>query len=681
MHPLSRSLALLTSCFALAAAFVPTGAEAAADSAVPLDPIEVREPRLTDSPATVTRVTLEVLSSAQPGIEGFAPFVPNLHVSSNGARSFTDVFALRGMVNTPIFGDPAVTVYLDDVPLGSGFTFPTELLGFATGELHRGPGQNTVFGRAGSAGVLQFTTPAAPINGGPTGELKASYGNFNAVDLAALTSVGNATGDVLAAVAYNKRDGYITNTTLGTDIDEKDARSALARLRWRPADTAELTLLFTGLSARDGVQPLVPLGGPLYTVARTAEGQTEMDAHNVGLTAEFATPIGRLSETTSHTDWKLGPYANTLELFPGFELDNTVELHQSLWSEEVRLVGDEKAAVRWSVGAFFADGQTDGTISRLAFGFPIESSSYRTDQRALAAFGEATFKVGDALTLTPGVRVESSRKNFTRTELVPTPGTFTLVEKSAAFLPKLAAGYALSPQTTLFGSVGAGYKPGGFSSFTGTPALAAFGPERTMAFEAGFTRESADHAYTATVRAFWYEIKGYQIERSFTFSDYLVVNAPRARSRGAELELTWRPTSSLTVESSIGWTEVELVRFTDPFTLTAYDGNRAPFVPQYDASLRVQYHHASGWFVGADATATGSVFYDEKETATLEQRAYVLLGAQFGWENGRWRVSLFGDNLTAEDYYTGMTPLGGPPSDHGTPGAPRTYGVRVTLKY
>ena len=61
---------------------------------------------------------------------------------------------LRGLTNTPLFGDPAVTFYLDDLPLGSGFTLPTDLLGFAQGELHRGPSQNTVFGRAGSAGVV-----------------------------------------------------------------------------------------------------------------------------------------------------------------------------------------------------------------------------------------------------------------------------------------------------------------------------------------------------------------------------------------------------------------------------------------------------------------------------------------------------------------------------------------------
>ena len=363
-------------------------------------------------------------------------------------------------------------------------------------------------------------------------------------------------------------------------------------------------------------------------------------------------------------------------LFPGFELANQLTLRQRLWSEELHFTGDEHAGARWSGGALFSDDSMNGTVARSA-GFPVEASSDRINQRTLAAFGEVAIKAGDALTLTPGLRVETNRKDFFRTETVPVPGTSAQRATSSALLPKLAASYTLSPSTTLFASVGAGYKPGGFSSFTGSTSLEAFGPERTTAFEAGLTRESANHAYTATVRAFWYEIKGYQIERSFTATDYFVANADRARSRGAELELDWRPAAGLTVQAGFGWTDVTLRRFTAPFALTPSDGNRAPYVPLYDASLRVTYRHESGWFAGVNASATGKTFYDESETNATAQRAYGLLGAQLGWENSRWRVGVYGENLTGEEYYSSITAG----INHGTPGAPRTYGVQATLKF
>ena len=658
---------------ALGAILPPARAQSAA---APLDKLVVVAPGLADSPVAVTRVTLETLPAGQTPLAALAEQTANFYVADSGARSFGDIFSLRGLTNTPFFGDPSVSVYLDDVPLGGGFTFPSSLAGFATGELRRGPGQNTLFGRAGPAGVLRLATPPPAASAG--GELRAGYGNFNTLDVSALaTSAANANADLLVAAAHDSRDGYITNTTLGSRVDDKDSQSGLARLRWRPAAGTELTLLVTGQRARDGAQPLVPLGGPLFSVARSAEGQTDVDALNAGLTAVFDTAAGRLSATTAHTYWNLGPYQNVQELFPGFELANDLSLRQRVWSEEIRLASDARAAIPWSAGVFLADGRTAGTVTRSAFGFPIEASSSRTKMRSLAAFAEATFKIGDALTLTPGLRVESSRKDFARTETVPAPGTINQRESSGAFLPKLAASYTLSPQTTLFASAGTGYKPGGFSSFTGNPAFTAFRPERTTAFEAGLTREGANRAYTATLRAFWYEIRGYQIERTFTGGDYFVLNAPRARSRGAELELEWRPAAGLTIGTTVGLTDVVLTRFTDPFGPAVMDGNRAPFVPDYDASLSVEYRDPSGWFAGVQASATGRVFYDEAETAATAQDAHGLLGARLGWENARWRVSVHGENLTTEAYYSSITAGIG----HGTPGAPRTYGLDVTVKF
>ena len=85
----------------------------------------------------------------------------------------------------------------------------------------------------------------------------------------------------------------------------------------------------------------------------------------------------------------------------------------------------------------------------------------------------------------------------------------------------------------------------------------------------------------------------------------------------------------------------------------------------------------SGWFAGVNASATGKTFYDESETNATAQRAYGLLGAQLGWENSRWRVGVYGENLTGEEYYSSITAG----INHGTPGAPRTYGVQATLKF
>lgn len=642
-------------------------------------PVIVAEKLLTESPATVTRFELSTSPQAELTTPKLAARAANFFESTNDARSFNDTFALRGLTNTPIFGGPAISFYLDDLPLGSPFTFPTELGGFAAAELHRGPSQNTIFGRAGSAGVVTLLTPELGATAG--GEIRTSVGNFGAQT--ATASVSSAAGgevDAYVNAAYSARDGYVTNTRLGRDIDDKNALSGLARFRFRPTNTAEISLLLTALRARDGVQPLVPLGGPLFTVTRRSEGETHLDAYNVAINAAFTTPIGLLSATTSVNNWELGPYNSVLAFGPS-ELNNVVGQDQRNWNQEVKLRSTPDSAVRWQVGAFYSNGSTDGAFTRLFGPFVFERSVFRIDSRDFAAFGESTFKLDRALSLTAGLRIEASRKEMLRQEFAPTPQIFDLSRKSSALLPKLGLSYKASEDTHLFATIGAGYKPGGYSAFTGNRNLAAFGPERTKTFEAGVTQSAPDKSLAATVRVFYYDITGYQIERSFDTSavadDYLVVNAPRARSLGGEIEITWKPAAGLTIDIDFGATQVTLRKFRDPYTGISYNGNRAPYVPAYDASVRVGYQHPSGWFGGIETTTNGRIYYTEAESAMFSQARHTLLGAHVGFSSGRFQVRAYGDNLTDKGYYSAITPGTG----HGTPGAPLTYGIEAGVKF
>lgn len=656
-------------------------AQTTTDAIVKLDPLVIEGRLLTESPATVTTVSLDSEPLALATTAGLAARSANFFIATNDAHSFNDTFSLRGLTNTPIFGDPAISFYLDDLPLGSGFTFPVDLAGFARAELHRGPTQNTVFGRAGSAGVVTLVSPE--LGSTPQGQLRASYGSYDARQLSA--SAGTATGgstDAYVNLNYAARDGYITNTTLKRDIDTKDSRSALVRLRTRPSDTSELTLLVTALRARDGVQPLVPLGGPLFRVARQTEGLTSMDAWNAALSAAFATSVGRLTATTSFNDWDLNPYSSTLGF--GFaDLINNVTQQQRTWSEEVKLASDKNSATHWQVGTFYSDSRTEGSFARVFGPYPYEQSDYRITNRNLAVFGEATLKVSSVTSLTAGLRLEDSHKKFHRVETIPVPQVFALNRESSAWLPKLGLSYEASRDTQLFATVGAGFKPGGFSAFTGNRALAAFGPERTKTFEAGVTHTIKDKSLAATFRVFYYDIDGYQIERSFATSsvadDYLVLNAPRARSLGAELELSWKPKAlvGLTFAADLGATDVTLREFTDPFTGDDFSGNRAPAVPVFDVSLRADYESPSGFFGGVELTANGRTYYTEGENLFFGQKSYALITARFGYAHDRYRVTVYGQNLTDKEYYSAITPG----TVHGTPGAPRTVGAEFNMKY
>ena len=637
---------------------------------------EVVTTRLTSTNASPT-TDLKLDATAAPtefALPTLAAQIAGFAVGSNQSRSFTDTFAIRGLTNTPIFGAPAVTIYLDDLPLGSGFTFPSDLTGFARAELLRGPGAGTRFGRSGPGGILLLSTPANPASTSGTLSLSVGDHGSRAATYTAASASGGTT-DAYVAATWRERDGYVRNTTINQDVDPQETLSALARFRTRPTDTTELTLFVNALRARDGAQPLVPLFGPLHTVQRSAEGVTELDTFNTALTAAFALPDGRLTATTGFSHWDMGPYNNTLDF--GFaELGNGSTLKQRNLSEEIIYT-----AATWRAGLFANDGRTNGSFTRDFGGFTFEQSDYQFDVLDLAAFGEATFQATDALALTVGLRLVKTEMDSVRTESIPVPQVTPATHTSSAILPHLNVRYDLGSGTTAFANFAMGYKTGGFSAFTGNATLAPYDAEYTTAYEAGLTHATADGRYSVTVRAYLYDIDDYQIERSFATNavadDYLVVNADTARSIGGELELAWRPVTGLQLAAAYGLTDATLTGFTDPYAGDVYDDKRVPYVPTFDAHLRADYTSASGFFVGATASSIGKTFYTEAEDPTFAQNRYTLVSARLGYGTERYRIQISGTNLTGEKYYSAITPG----TFHGTPGTPRTLFGEVTLRF
>lgn len=662
----------LLPCLLTSVAFAETPAP---EPAVRFDPLIVEEARLIADAGGTTRIRLD--DTTPPPAQTLANLsnrVANFHLNTGGAGSFGDLLELRGLANTPYFSDPSVTVYFDDLPLGSSFSYPTGLFGFATASIYRGP-QATAFGRAGEGGVLVFSS-AEPL-GSAGAELRAGAGNYAARSGAlSFHTARGPSADASLAASFAERDGYITNTHLGTRVDDFQSSALSARFRFRPSPLTELSLQLLGSRLNNGAQPLVPLGGPRFTVARSREGRTRVDFGGIALKAAFDTAYGRLTATTSYTDWHLDPFTNEIVLPP--PLDSSIVQTQRTWNEEIRFTSGARAARPWTLGAWFSDAKTAGDVSRAIPNlFPIEVSGFDLRARTAALFGDVTLLgVGD-WHLIAGLRAETLRKDFDRREQVPAVGRFTADKTFDALLPKLTVRYALAPETTASASVSVGTKPGGWSAFTGHRSLAGFAAERTVAFEAGIDTIAHNKTVRLSARLFDYEIRDYQIERSFNATDYLVVNAPRARSRGGELEASWRPLRAWTFAATLGVTDVRLRAFTDPFTGVSYAGRRAPYSPDYDAHLSVTYHNASGWFAGAEAAFVGKIYYDESENPAFAQDDRVLLGARLGYDAPRWRLTFFGDNLADRGYWSLIIPGVG----HAVPGSPRTTGVELSLKW
>lgn len=669
MNPVARVLPGFMLLAAAAVAQVPPA------PVVNIAPVVVEEEPLTASASGLTQVRLDATApTATRSLSALATRVANLHLNAGGAGSYGDVLTLRGLPNTPFFSDPSVAVYFDDLPLGSAFTYPTGLFGFGIAAIERGP-QGIDYARGGEAGAIIFQSNEPRATAG--GEARASVGNFNArTGGIEAHSARTERADVVVSASLQERDGYIWNPTLGRRIADQRAYSGAARFRLRPTATSEISLQLLGNQLRHGEQPLLPLGGPLFTVARDRAGETQSDFAGGALKAAFDTSLGRLAATTSRTTWTLSPYDNRLTLPP--TLDSRIDHSQRIWNQELRLSSDPRSLVVWHVGAWFSDGETEGAVNRAIPGVgPIEVSAFTLDSRTKALFAAITIPPNIGWSITAGVRLEETERDFTRSQSVPSPARFTAQRTFRSFEPKLSASYAFPNNVTASASVSLGAKPGGWSAYTGNPALAGFRAEKMTAFEAGLEAALADNRVTLAARVFAYAIRDYQIERSFNATDYLVVNAPRARSLGGEIEATWKPLPELILTATLGLTDVQLRRFTDPFTGRSYAGNRAPYAPDYEAHLAATYRAKEGIFAAVELAATGETFYSEAEDPRFASDAHAVVNARLGYDTPRWRLTVFGENLADEGYYALVIPG----VRHAAPGAPRTWGVEAAVKW
>lgn len=614
-------------------------------------------------------------STALPSLQNLAGRVPNLGASDGRSSSYGDLISLRGVSNTPFFTDAAVGVYLDDLPLASTFAFPVGLFGYESADVYRGP-QGARFGRAGEAGVIVLNSPAWERPAG--GQLEVGLGDF-ALRRASASVRGASTDGALAAyvdAAHFERDGFIDNLTTGRRVDDVDQTFARAGLRWQAADNATVTLRLLGGRTRNGAQPLVPVGGPLDTVTREADGEIHVDSVGASAKAEFTFDPGTLAIVAGVTDWSLDPYTNVLDL--GISLDSEIHQDQRQWSQNVQWRAAPTDTLTWNLGAFAAQVETNGSIARGLTGlFLIEASDFALSADTTALLGNASVRVRDDLTLDFGLRLERTRKTFHRAELVPGDARYRDDQTFDSLQPSLAGDYALTDRTHLTAAIAIGEKPGGWSSFTGTRELARFDAERLLSAEVGLRTANATDTLRASATLFWYSIDDYQIERSFTETEYLVVNAPHARSRGGELEIDWRPAPAWRFTAAAGLTDITLREFTDPYSGINYAGRRAPYAPGHTLALGGAWQGASGWFARADVVRTGSAYYDESEQPSSRADARTVVDVAAGFARGAWRVTLAATNLFDEGYYSLLIPSTG----HGVPGAPRQVALTTAWQW
>ncbi|MEL0252871.1 MAG: TonB-dependent receptor, partial [Novosphingobium sp.] len=310
-----------------------------------------------------------------------------------------------------------------------------------------------------------------------------------------------------------------------------------------------------------------------------------------------------------------------------------------------------------------------------------------------AVFGNAEFKVTDQLTLQGGARyTQSNNDGTTCLGLDPGDGTVSaglnaiqnflrsLLTTPANPLPPLAAvgpgrcgainlvtltqqdtllplrlhehnvswraGVQFEPSraTLLYANVSKGYKQGTLPLFGGiaTDEAVPVSQESVIAYEAGFKQSFADRKIQLNGAVYYSDYKNKQVLGFIPVpvlgSSAGLVNIPKSRIWGAELQAVLRPTDGLILTAACSYTDAKISgNYTAPDALGVtrnFRGTVLPYAPKWQLSASARYewplHENLKGFLGANVAYQSLSYGNIGSDKILEIKPYSTTDLQLG---------------------------------------------------
>jgi iron complex outermembrane receptor protein len=381
---------------------------------------------------------------------------------------------------------------------------------------------------------------------------------------------------------------------------------------------------------------------------------------------------------------------------------------QQAFSQEVQLQG-KVDALAWTTGAMLVRDRFDfnryTTAAPLAAPAPAYTeANTHLDTTDIGAYGQLHWALDAGAGLTFGVRAYHTRQSganqFWRTSAsrqrtAQVYNAADLSSSESGLLPKLGADITLSAATFAYASIARGEKFGGFNRAAESllSAQVAARPEKVTTYELGLKRAAPGGLFSANLAVFYNDYRDYLASLSNTrvngvqVNDVVLINAGKARTYGADLELAAR------LAERTRWTlTMELLRsrfteFANPTgaAATNYVGNELPNAPRLTLGTTLDHTIAlaDGASVALDLSAQylRRSFNDVANTVALAMPNQVYLNASATWRpaHSHWSFQLRGKNLGDKAYVLQRTTIASLGVDSAYYNPPRA--VQLSARY
>ncbi len=675
------------------------------------------ETRLQETPIALSAYTPDFLDkNGIRDVRDLAISTPNLVIAQNGNAAQIYIRGIGSNI-TGGGGETSSTVHLDGTfiarPNGAFFNF----LDVERIEVLRGP-QGTLYGRNSVGGTINV------ISRKPDDKVQAKFqqtvGNY---DL--WRSEGYISGPLVAeklsasiSASRSKRDGYWENVVAsGNDRASEDNWATRGQIRFTPTEKLEMLIRADymkdeGLPAINHVllAPYYPVtGGPEDPVTASIRGDWHKFAADTasvyertmkGVSGEINYDLGpaaRLKSLSAYRRGKQFQIADTDGSDLNKQYTNSTE-SQHQFSQELNLSGSLDA-LRYVFGLYYFNehianggaGVVSNILNRITKPQPI------IDTDAYAAYGQLDYDLTDALTATVGIRYSDEKKDFdqnlnilstvTGLPLATYPRTYQREGHYKAWTPKFGLNYDVTDDVMLYASATRGFKSGGFNFSSGN-SIQGYDPEKLWSYEGGFKSTLLDKRLRFNASAFYYDYTDLQVSAFITPGVTDITNAADATVKGLEVELEAKVTNDLDIGGTLSRLEATYKNFPGaPITGGTFDatGKYLNSAPKWSYTIYANYNYGlpdgSTLDFHADYGWKSRQYYTVVNDMVQSSPSYGLLNANITYTSpdDHWRVVAYGRNLGNEYYLLSAGTYTVVPA--GTPGDPRTFGVRLSYTY
>jgi iron complex outermembrane recepter protein len=331
-------------------------------------------------------------------------------------------------------------------------------------------------------------------------------------------------------------------------------------------------------------------------------------------------------------------------------------------SEELRIASTGTGPWQWLAGGYYSSFHATSHVYSYYEGFTalFGTNNLADNQRLLqvdqwALFGESSYLINDVLKATVGLRYFLYHSNSaTSVSGVSANGTSATLygrAQNSGVSPKFNLAYIPNDNTTIYGTIAKGFRPGGPNSPIPPPCAPAptqFGPDGVWSYEVGEKMRFLDSRLSVNGALYYEDWSNIQQQVAPGCGYKFTTNAGKAKVYGAELEIAVIPVVGLTLSQSVGYTHA--TNSTTVPEANVVSGDRLLDVPEVTANTTLTYRYPLPLGPSLNLVARlNNSFVDSIQDITFGRNtlpSYDLVNSRVGVEADHWSAMLFVDNLT-----------------------------------